>query len=271
MKNLYFIKFSIFLFIFFVSIFFISKNTANAETLYSVVTTSSNNPLCTSTNNAKGNCGIIITKDVETINTLSFYVYNNGTNSQTELRLYNDLNGSILIGNAFATTTTPAGYSTLNYSFNNLNVSAYEKIYLGFYNQSASTVGPRVVYSNLYNFGATSPYDFLDLNIPFYYYYTSSSTYFSNLPISVITGTYKQEIVTDCAVYPNEYPTELNQYPDLSIDFSKSYTYSGSSTEPIETTYSFKYSAWRQYLYILSLAGGFILTIFTFYFLIKKK
>lgn len=80
-----------------------------------------------------------------------------------------------------------------------------------------------------------------------------------------------EEPINDCTVYPNEYPTELNQYPDLSIDYSKSYTYSGSSTDPIETTYTFKYSAWRQYLYILSLVSGFILTIFIFFFLIRKK
>lgn len=72
------------------------------------------------------------------------------------------------------------------------------------------------------------------------------------------------ETPPDCTIYPNEYPTELNSYPDLSIDFYKEYSYSGTSTEPIATTYSYKYSAWRQYLYIYSVI---ILIILLFVFM----
>ncbi len=74
----------------------------------------------------------------------------------------------------------------------------------------------------------------------------------------------------DVTVYPNNYPVELNQAQDISVDVSKNYTYAGTSTIPIGTTYTYTYSAWRQFIWIVILISSVLFLLTVFLFLYKR-
>lgn len=147
----------------------------------------------------------------------------------------------------------------------NLNVSSYT--YLGLDLTSLNCVATHKIYSTSFRY--ISPIYYKTNNIAWWSSFDDGKPYMAYPLKAKIEGTYtvdcpECETCDPCTVYPNDYPVEINQLADISVTQSKSYVYSGTSTEPIETIYKYEYTAWRQYLLILSWVVTIVIIFYLF-------